>query len=127
VNPLSNHSTKYSTRRKSQGLVNFIPEPENVYRRRLNKITSCKILNSLLFESISNIHTLFNNLQVEEMDDYFSPLDFAQINGYPHALPEKDIEKFCSFQGNNVVSVKYHLKYFSSCINKWCSSATHNH
>jgi hypothetical protein len=90
-------------------------------------ITSRKILDSLLFEPISNIHTLFNNLQVEEMDDYFSPLDFAQINGYPHALLEKDIEIFFSFQGNNLVSVKYHLKHFSSCINKWCSGPNHNH
>jgi hypothetical protein len=70
---------------------------------------------------------LFNNLQVEEMDDYFSPLDFSAINGYPHALPEKAIEKLPSFQGNNVVSAKSHLKSFSSCINKWCSGATHNH
>jgi hypothetical protein len=39
---------------------------------------------------------------------------------------KKDIEKLSSFQGNNVVSAKSHLKSFSSCINK-CSGAAHNH
>jgi hypothetical protein len=61
------------------------------------------------------------------MDDYFSPLDFSTINGYPHAIPEKAIEKLPSFQGNNVVTAKSHIKVFSLCINKWCSGATHNH
>jgi hypothetical protein len=70
--------TKYSTRRNSQGLVDFIPEPEKVYRRRLNKLTSRRILDHLGFESISDIHLLFNNSSLE-MDDYFSPLIFLQL------------------------------------------------
>jgi len=61
------------------------------------------------------------------MDDYFSPLDFSAINGYPHAILEKEIEKLPSFQGNNVVTAKSHIKVFSLCINKRCSGATHNH
>jgi hypothetical protein len=69
---------------------------------------------------------LFNNSSLE-MDDYFSPLDFSAINGYPHALPEKATEKLPSFQGNNAISAKAHIKAFSLCINKWCSGATHNH
>jgi hypothetical protein len=60
------------------------------------------------------------------MDDYFSSLDFFAINGYPHDLPEKAIEKLPSFQGNNAVSAKSHPKAFYSCINKWCSGAAHN-
>ena len=61
------------------------------------------------------------------MDDYFSPLDFSNINGYPHAILEKSIEKLPSFPRNNAITVKAHIKEFSLCINKWCSGAAHNH
>jgi replication-associated recombination protein RarA len=61
------------------------------------------------------------------MDAYFIPLDFSAINGYPHSLPKKAIENLPSFQGNNAVSAKSHLKAFSLCINKWYIGATHNH
>jgi hypothetical protein len=126
--PLIPNLTKYSTRRNSQGLANFIPEPQKVYRRRLAKLASHRILDQLASESISDIHFLFYlNFERKEMDDYFSPLDFSTINGYPHALPEKAIEKLPSFQGNNVVTAKSHIKLFSLCINKWCSGAAHNH
>ena len=61
------------------------------------------------------------------MDDLFSPFDFNAIAGYPHALLEKALEKFPSFQGNNAISVKTHIKVFSLCINKWCNATQHNH
>ena len=60
------------------------------------------------------------------MDDLFSPFDFTAIVGYPHALPEKDLEKLPTFQGNNAISVKTR-GHFSLCINKWCNVAQHNH
>jgi hypothetical protein len=97
--------TKYSTRRNSQGLVDFIPEPEKVYRRRLAKLASHRILDQLASESIFYIHLLFYkdsslnfNFTKVEMDDYFSPLDFSAINGYPHAILRKTIEKLPSFK-----------------------------
>jgi hypothetical protein len=52
----------------------------------------------LFFDKDSSLN--FNYAKVE-MDDYFSPLDFSNINGYPHAIPKKDIEKspsLCSHQ-----------------------------
>ena len=61
------------------------------------------------------------------MDDLFAPFDFSAIAGYPHALPEKALEKLPTFQGNNAISAKTHLKAFSLCINKWCNAAQHNH
>jgi hypothetical protein len=30
-----------------------------------------------------------------------------------------------SFQGNNVVTAKSHIKSFSHCVNKWCGIASH--
>jgi hypothetical protein len=59
------------------------------------------------FKSISDIHLLFNNFSLDsnflqvEMEDYFSPLDFSNVNGYPRVLPEKAIDKLPAFQGNN--------------------------
>lgn len=61
------------------------------------------------------------------MDDLFSPFDFTTIARYPHALPEKDLQKLPTFQGNNAISVKTRVKVFSQCINKWCNEAQHDH
>jgi hypothetical protein len=55
----------------------------------------------------------------------YDPCDFSNINGYPHAIPEKAIEKLPSFQGNNVVSAKMHVKSFMRCINKWFVAHDH--
>ena len=57
----------------------------------------------------------------------FSHFDFTAIAGYPHALPEKALEMFPTFQGNNPISAKTHVKAFSLCINKWFNAAQHNH
>ena len=120
--------TKYSTRRNSHGLLSFVPEPEQVYRRRLNTLSSRIILNQQGFESISDLHLLFDNQPIfEEMDDLFSPFNFTAIARYPHALPEKALEKLPTFQGNNAISAKTHVKTFSLCINKWRNAAQHNH
>ena len=56
------------------------------------------------------------------MDDLYAPLDFSTINGYPHVISEKGLEKLPSFQGNNVVSARSHIKAFTHCINKWCGN-----
>jgi hypothetical protein len=55
----------------------------------------------------------------------YDSCDFSNINGYPHTILEKAIEHLPSFQRNNVVSVKTHIKSFIRCINKWCVSHYH--
>jgi hypothetical protein len=35
---------------------------------------------------------------------------------------KKALDKLPSFQGNNVVSAKSHIKAFTHCINKWCGN-----
>jgi hypothetical protein len=121
--PLNHNLTKYSTRRNSQGLLNFIPESKKVYRR-LNKLTSRRILDHLRFESIYDIYLLFNNSSLK-MDDLYKPCDFTAINGYPHAIPEKDLDKLPSFQGNNATSAKTRIRAFTNCDNKWCGNVAH--
>ena len=59
------------------------------------------------------------------MDAIYQPCDFSNIQGYPHPIPDKDLEKLPSFQGNNVVSAKTHVRNFSLCISKWCNA--HNY
>jgi hypothetical protein len=59
------------------------------------------------------------------LKESINPCDFSNINGYPHAIPEKAIEKLPSFQGNNVVSAKMHVKSFMRCINKWFVAHDH--
>ena len=126
--PLNLNLTKYSTRTNSHGLLSFVPELEQVYRRRLHRLSSRRILRQQEFESISDLHLLFYNQPIfEEMDDLFSPFDFSAIAGYPNALLEKALEKLPTFQGNNAISAKTHIKAFSLCINKWCNAAQHNH
>ena len=59
------------------------------------------------------------------MEDLYKPCDFSSIQGYPHAILDKALEKLPSFQGNNAISAKNHLRNFNACIAKWCTN--HNH
>ena len=82
MTPLSANTSRYSTRRNYEGLLNFIPEPEQVYRRRLNKLASRRILENLGSESVLDIRSLFeeNNNQncfSDIMGEYFTQLDFS--------------------------------------------------
>ena len=87
-----------------------LPEPERVYRRRLNRLAPCRLLASLGEEAISYIHLLFNNpLIISPMDVIYQPCDFSNIQGYPHNIPTKALENLPSFQGINVVSAKTHV------------------
>jgi hypothetical protein len=38
------------------------------------------------------------------MGDLLRPLNFTAIQGAPHAIPNKAIERFHAFQGNNAIS-----------------------
>jgi hypothetical protein len=125
VTPL-NHSLRYPTRRNLQGLVDSLLEPERVYRRRINRLAPRRFLESLGEEAIYDIHLLFvHNNPTPTMGDPLSPCNFAIIQGYPHPIPDKAIEKLLAFQGNNVVSAKTHILNFNMCVLKWCNG--HNY
>ena len=111
VTPFSN-SVMYSTRRKSRGLLVPSLEPERVYRRRENRIARHRILACLGEETISYIHLLFllnNHLITSPVDAIYKPCDFSNIQGSPHIIPNKALEKLPSFQGNNAISAKAHI------------------
>jgi hypothetical protein len=126
VTPL-NHSLRYPTRSNLQGLVDSLPEPERVYRRRINKLAPRRLLESLGEETIFDIHLLFahNNPTTTNptttMGDPLSPCNFANIQGYPHLVPDKVVEKLPASQGNNDVSARSHIVNFNMCILKWCN------
>ena len=95
--PLSN-SVRYSTRSNSRDLLVPIPKPERVYRRRANRLAPCRLLASLGEEAISDIHLLFNNpLITSPMDAIYQPCDFSNIQGYPHPILDKALERLPSF------------------------------
>lgn len=50
---------------------------------------------------------------------------FISINGYPHNILDKAIEKLPSFQADNVISVTSHVKNINVFIFKWCNTANY--
>jgi hypothetical protein len=129
VTPL-NHSLRYPTRSNPQGLVDSLPEPERVYMRRINRLAFRRFLENIGEEAISDIHLLFahNNPTTTNpttMGDPLRPCNFANIQGYPHPIPDKTIEKLLVFQENNVVSARFHILNFNMCVLKWCNGHTY--
>jgi hypothetical protein len=126
-----NSSVRYPTRSNLQGLVDALLEPERVYRRRVNILSPRRLLDSLGEETIFDIHLLFSdnnpttvntttpNSNVT-MSMFLRPLNFASIQGAPHVIPDKAIEKLPCFSGYNVVSVNSHVLNFDLCVLKYC-------
>ena len=128
--PLFNIPTRYSTRRNSEGVFDLIPKPERAYRRRLNRQTSRSILQDLGSQSLSDIHHLFVESHIhqsQEMTYFFKPLDLSQIAGAPHAIPNDAIKKLPTFEANNTITAKSHLKKFERLLVRYCNDAAHDH
>ena len=128
--PLKKNS-KYTTRSTSQGVIYSFPEPEKVYRRRLSHLAPRRLLESLGEEALTDIQFLFQtnnqptvnnptNNPNATMSTFLSPLNFAVIQGAPHDVPEKAIDKFPIFLGNNVISANSHISSFHKCVEKYC-------
>ena len=124
--PLNPNFVRVSTRRNSSGLVSPSLDPERVFRERLNRLPHSRALASLGQEDTSDIHLLFQErVEPNIMNDLFAPCDFTNINGYPHNIPNKAIEKLPSFESNNAISPTSHVKNFNVCIFKWCNTANY--
>jgi hypothetical protein len=54
------------------------------------------------------------------MTTFLSPLNFAAIQGAPHDVPEKAIDKLPIFHGNNAISANSHISSFGRCVEKYC-------
>jgi hypothetical protein len=59
VAPPLKKSSKYTTRSTSQRGIYSFPEPEKVYRRRLNRLAPKRLLESLGEEALTDIQFLF--------------------------------------------------------------------
>jgi hypothetical protein len=130
VTPLKK-SSRYTTRSTSQGVVYSFLEPEKVYRRRLNRLAPRRLLESLREEALNDIQFLFqtnnqptfnnptNNPNVT-MTSCLSPLNLVAIQGSPHDVPEKAIDKLPIFHGNNSISARSHISSFDKCLLKYC-------
>jgi len=106
-------------------------DPKKVYRRRLNRLAPRRLLESLREEALNNIQFLFqtnNQLTVNNptnnpnitMTSCLSPLNLVAIQGAPHDVPEKAIDKLPIFHGNNAISAKSHIASFDKCLLKYC-------
>jgi hypothetical protein len=134
--PLNNSVKRYPTRGTAQGLFCPFPEPEQVYRRRINRLPPRRLhLENLGDEALPDIQYLFpNNNQPTvsnpthtpnlAMGSFLTPLNFAAIQGYPHQIPEKAIDKLPAFQGDNATSAKSHISKFEMCLTKFCRGHT---
>ena len=128
--PLKKYS-KYTTRSNSQGVLYSYHELEQVYRRRLNRLAPRSLLESLREEALNDIQYLFqtNNQKIVNaptnnpnviMSSFLRPLNFSPIQGSPHAVPKKAIDKLPTFQGNNGISAKFHILNFQMCVERYC-------
>ena len=52
------------------------------------------------------------------MDYIYAPLYFSTNVGFYHPLPQREINKFPFYQGNNAIICKYHLKSCYECMHK---------
>jgi hypothetical protein len=107
--PLKKSVRKYTTRSTAQGLIYSFLEPEKVYRRRLNRLAPRRLLLDHLGEdALTDIQYLFlNNNQPTvnnpttnpnlTMSIFLRPLNFAAIQGFSHAVPERAIDKLPAF------------------------------
>jgi hypothetical protein len=129
--PLNNSVKRYPTRRTAQGLFYPFPEPEQLFRRRINRLPPSRPqLEYLGEEAITDIQYLFQNNNQPTvnnplntnltMGSFLRPLNFAAIQGYPHQVPEKAIDKLTTFQGNNAISAKSHILNFERCVQLYC-------
>jgi hypothetical protein len=127
---------RYPTRSSSQELFCPFPEPKQVYRRRVNRLPPRRLhLENLGDEALPDIQYLFPNLNQPTvsnstqnpnlaMGSFLTPLNFAAIQGYPHQIPEKAIDKLPVFQGDNATSAKSHISKFEMCLTKFCRGHT---
>jgi hypothetical protein len=99
---------RYSTRGSSQGTLPLIQEPEKYFHYRICKVKEAPIFQDYLDSPVvEDIRYLFESASVQStqviMGDWLvelnRPFNFSNIQGYPHDILEKAIEKLPSFQG----------------------------
>ena len=61
------------------------------------------------------------------MTEFFKPLDFSQIGGSPHDIPNDAIKKLPIFEKNNATTTKTHLQKFEKHLVSYCNNVTSNH
>ena len=98
ANPLLSSSTRARTRKHPSSLVNPTSDPEKVLRVGLHKLSSCTLLVNLGHESLFDIHLLFPYSAEQDIMDLFASCNVANIQGYPHDLPENGLDKLPSLR-----------------------------
>ena len=61
------------------------------------------------------------------MGEYFTQLDFSQIAGQPHRLPDNAVKKLPMYTDTDATTFAMHLRNFSKCINACVSDPASQH
>ena len=61
------------------------------------------------------------------MTEFYKSLDFSQIEGSPHDIPNDSLKKLPIFEGNNAIISKSYIWKFDKHLVSYCNDATHNH
>ena len=61
------------------------------------------------------------------MGEYFTQLNFSQIAGQPHHLPNKAVEKLPIFTGTDTTTSAMHLKSLSRGVDAFINDPAHQH
>ena len=59
--------------------------------------------------------------------EFYKPLEFSQITGSPHYIPNDAIKKLPRFEGNNATTSKTHLRKFERNLVSYCDNVASNH
>ena len=92
--------------------------------------TSRRNLEYLGYQSLSDIHHIFvesHTFQSHEMTEFYKPLDFSQIAGAPHDIPNDAIKKLSIFEGKNATTAKTQLRKFEKHLVSYCNNAASDH
>jgi hypothetical protein len=103
-----NKYVRYITRSIAQGLIYSFPKPKFFYRRRLHHLLLRRLLEIIGEEALTDIQFLFQtnnqpsvnnptNTPNPTMSVFLRHLNFAAIQGAPHQVPEKAIDKLPTF------------------------------
>ena len=61
------------------------------------------------------------------MKEFYKLLDFSQVVGNIHDIPNDAIKKLPIFKGNNAITAKSHLRKFEKHLVSYCNDAAHDH
>ena len=90
-------------------------------------LSLCRTSKVFFFFLETNSQENINTSVSDIMGEHFTQLDFSQIAGQPHRLPDKAVEKLPMYTGTDATTFAMHLRSFSRCISSYVSDPANKH